>query len=65
MRIISFNTCKQCCYCMEDNDGFGTCCKDNIYKHVSINQHACRFFCQDGENFSSYDDTDIDDFLHE
>jgi len=45
MHIISINTCSECCYCTEDYDNFGLCCKDNSNKHVKLNQSACRFFC--------------------
>ena len=47
MRIISRNMCIECCYCIEDYDDNGLCCKDNIYKHVKLNQSACRYFCCD------------------
>ena len=47
MHIITTNTCSECCYCTEDYDNFGICCKDNTNKHVKLNQSACRCFCSD------------------
>lgn len=50
MRIISYNMCRECCYCIDDYDNNGLCCKDNIYKSVKLNQSACRYFCGDDED---------------
>ena len=54
MRIITNNTCSECCYCIDDYDNEGLCCRDSIYKHIKMNQCACRHFCGDGEK--TYDD---------
>lgn len=68
MRIISNNKCNECCYCVEDYDGFGICCKDNIYKNIKPNQQACRFFCDDNntEHYNNLNqinnDNDEDEF---
>lgn len=65
MRIISSNMCKECCYCIEDYDENGLCCKDMDYKPVKLNQSACRFFCDDNNGYNSYANGDIneDDIL--
>ena len=47
MHIITTNTCSECCYCIEDYENFGLCCKDNTNKHIRLNQSACRCFCSD------------------
>ena len=47
MHIITTNTCSECCYCMDDYDNFGICCKDNTYRQTKLNKSACRFFCSD------------------
>lgn len=54
MRIITGHICKECCYCLEDDDTFGICCKDNRYKSISINQQAPTCFCGDGEEITYY-----------
>ena len=61
MRIISGNRCSQCCYCMDDEDGYGMCCKDTIYKNISINQTACKYFCGDDESLNYYSNTTTED----
>lgn len=50
MRITSGNMCMECCYCIEDYDNYGLCCKDNIYKPVKLNKSACRYFCGDNDD---------------
>lgn len=55
LKITPTNICSNCCYCIEDNDNFGTCCRDNIYRHIKLNQHACKYFCGDDEDdFNMY-----------
>ena len=63
MRIISGHICYECCYCMEDYDDNGMCCKDAIYKPIKLSQSACRSFCEDGDNINyGYPDFNEDDF---
>lgn len=59
MRIISSNMCKDCSYFIEDCDGSGLCCKDMDYTPTQPNQSACKYFC---EEINEYDD--IDDYIN-
>lgn len=55
MRILNGNLCKDCCFCIDDYEDNGLCCKDNIYKPIKLNHYACRYFCDDREDTSFYD----------
>ena len=54
MRIISNNTCSDCCYCIEDYANEGLCCRESIYEHIRLNQCACRYFCGDDPDCDCY-----------
>ena len=61
MRILSTNMCSECCYCIDDYDNNGFCCKDLYNKPIKLNQSACEFFCDDtiDNNLNYTTDNDV------
>jgi hypothetical protein len=55
MRIITPNICRECCYCIEEEENdVAMCCRNMIYTPVKLNQAACKHFA--GEEQTIEDD---------